>query len=84
MNSPVVGLRVASVIAGLVCLVQLGRLFLGFQVLIGSHPVPVWASGVAVIIAGALCAWFWKLSVAVSAEHPEIARARSDGTPAVS
>jgi hypothetical protein len=84
MNSPVLGLRVASVIAGLVCLVQLVRLFLRFQVMIGSHSVPVWASGVAVIIAGALCAWFWKLSVALSPSQPETTHAPTGGTPGVS
>ena len=50
MNSPVCGLRVASIIAGFGCLAHLVRLFLGFQVLIGNHPIPVWLSGAGVVV----------------------------------
>ncbi len=63
MNSRIVGLRVGSVIFGLACLGQLGRLLLRLNVSIGSHPVPLWMSGVAVIVLACLCAWLWKLSV---------------------
>ena len=64
MNSPVCGLRVASVIAGLGSLAHLARLFLHFQIMIGSHPVPVWLSGAGFVVLGLLSLWLWKLSLA--------------------
>lgn len=70
MNSPVCGLRVASIIAGFGCLAHLVRLFLGFQVLIGNHPIPVWLSGAGVVVLGALSGWLWKLSVPAKPAAP--------------
>jgi hypothetical protein len=70
MNSPACGLRLASIIAGLVSLAHLVRLFLGFQVLIGSHPIPVWLSGVGFIVMAALSFWLWKLSLAALSPEP--------------
>ena len=63
MNSPVCGLRVASVIMGLAALAHLVRLFLGFQVHLGSHPVPLWMSGAGFVVLGLLSFWFWKLTL---------------------
>lgn len=62
MNSRIVGLRVASVIFGLGFLGQLTRLIMGFRVCLGSHVIPVWYSGVAMVVAALLCWWFWRLS----------------------
>jgi hypothetical protein len=62
MNSPASGLRVASVITGLVSIAHLARLFLHFQILIGSHPVPMWLSGVAFVVFGLLSFWLCKLA----------------------
>jgi hypothetical protein len=70
MNSPVCGLRLASLIAGLVSLAHLARVFLGFQILIGSHPVPVWMSGGVFVVSGLLSFWLWKLSLPAKPAAP--------------
>ena len=62
LNSPVFGLRLVSVLAGLGSLAHLVRLFLGFQIVIGSHSIPVWLSGGALVVLGLVSYWFWKLS----------------------
>jgi len=62
MNSKTVGLRIAGVIFGLVCLAQLLRLLTRVEVLVATHPVPLWPNAVAFIIAGGLCYWMWRLS----------------------
>ena len=63
MNSQSLGLRVASIIFGLMCLVHIWRLlFAHFAVQIGSHELPIWGSGVAVIVTGGLSIWMWRLS----------------------
>jgi hypothetical protein len=62
MNSPMTGLRVASVIFGLVCLGQLARVVLHLEVVVAGHPIPMWASAVAALIAAVLCGWLGKLS----------------------
>jgi len=63
VNSQViVGLRVAAAVFGLVCLAQLLRLVTQAEVLVAGHRVPLWGSAVAVIIAGVLSFWLWKLS----------------------
>jgi hypothetical protein len=70
MNSPASGLRVASVITGLVSIAHLARLFLHFQILIGSHPVPVWMSGGVFVVSGLLSFWLWKLSLPAKPAAP--------------
>jgi hypothetical protein len=63
MNSQSLGLRIASLIFGLVCLVHLYRLFFShFTVQLGSHLLPVWGSGVAAVITGILSIWMWRAS----------------------
>lgn len=62
MNSQTVGLRVAAVIFGLVCLVQLLRLLTRVEVLVAGHTVPLWPNAVALVVAGGLSFWMWKLS----------------------
>ena len=62
MNSRSVGLRVASAVFGLVCIGQVARLALGLKVLVAGHTVPLWLSGVAVVVAALLCVWLWQLS----------------------
>ena len=63
MNSQItVGLRVAAAVFGLVFLAQLLRLVTQAEVLVAGHRVPLWGSAVAVIIAGVLSFWLWKLS----------------------
>jgi len=52
------------------------RLFLGSQILIGSHPIPVWMSGGGFVVLAALSFWLWKLSLlAKSPESPKPASA---------
>ncbi len=70
MNSPVCGLQVASVFAGLGSLAHLVRLLMQFQILIGSHPLPVWMSGAAFVVLGLLSLWLWKLSLAAKPATP--------------
>jgi hypothetical protein len=67
MNSQRTGLRVASFIFGLICLVHIWRLAMShFTVQLGSHQLPIWGSGVAVVVTGALSIWMWRLSSARS------------------
>ena len=70
LNSPVFGLRLVSVLAGLGSLAHLVRLFLGFQILIGSHALPLWFSGVALVVLGLVSFWFWKLSALAASYAP--------------
>lgn len=67
MNSPVIGLRVASVIFGLVCIGQLTRLLMQLEVMVAGRHVPMWCSGIAVVATAVLCVWLWKLSVPAKA-----------------
>jgi hypothetical protein len=61
-NRKNLGLRVATAIFGLVALVHLLRLFFGFQVVLGTWNVPLWVSGAAAVVAGALAIWLFRLS----------------------
>jgi hypothetical protein len=63
MNSPACGLRVASVIFGLVGLGHLLRILLKVQLVIGEYYVQRRWNLVAVIVCAALCIWLWRLSV---------------------
>ena len=62
MHSQILGLRVASLIFGLMCLAQLLRLAINPEVLFAGHQVPLWPSGLAVVILGGMSLWMWKLS----------------------
>jgi hypothetical protein len=70
MNSPVCGLQVAGVFAGLGSLAHLLRLLMQFQIHIGSHSLPVWASRIAFVVLGLLSFWLWKLSLAAKLAVP--------------
>jgi hypothetical protein len=61
MNSPIIGLRVASILFGVLCLLQIMRLVMRPEVLVAGHVMPLWPSVLAVIVLGALCAWLWTL-----------------------
>jgi len=63
MNSPVIALRVAGALFGLACLGQLLRLLMQLEIVVAGHHVPLWPSGLAVVLAGALCFWLLKLSM---------------------
>lgn len=48
---------VSGVIFGFMALAQLLRVVNQVSIQIGSVEIPVWASWVAVVVAGSLCAW---------------------------
>ena len=62
MNSPILGLRVASIIFGLMNLAQLLRLVIQPEVVVAGHQIPLWPSMLAFVIFGGLSIWLWKLS----------------------
>ena len=62
MNSQILGLRVAGIVFGLICLGQLLRLVIRPEVLIAGHQLPLWPSALAFLILGSLSLWMWKLS----------------------
>lgn len=62
MNSPQLGLRVASVLAGLIGVGHLLRLIASLSVTIGTLHIAPWVSAAGVVLAGLLCVWFWRLS----------------------
>ena len=63
MLSPRVGLMVASVVFGLFCLAQLTRLVVRPEILVAGHLMPLWPSIIAVLVAGFLCWWMWRLTM---------------------
>jgi hypothetical protein len=54
MNSQITGLRVASVVFGLMALAQLVRLVIRPEVFVAGHPLPLWPSVLGVIMLGGL------------------------------
>ena len=62
MNCPVVGLRVASVIFGLMGLAHLIRVILRLGLQVGSCFIGRRWSVVAFIVLVALCVWLWMLA----------------------
>ena len=62
MKTQIVGLRVASVIFGLITVAQVMRLVIRPEVLVAGHLMPLWPSALAVVILGSMCIWLWKLS----------------------
>jgi len=62
MNKPVVGLRVASILFGLMSLAQLARLLMRPEVLVNGYAMPLWPSIAAFLIMGLLSLWMWSLS----------------------
>jgi hypothetical protein len=62
MNPQILGLRVASIIFGLMALAQLVRLVIRPEVLVAGHPMPLWPSVLALVILGGLSIWMWKLA----------------------
>ena len=62
MGSQAAGLRVASVVFGLMALAQLARLLIRPDVLVAGYPVPLWPSALALVILGGLSLWMWKLA----------------------
>jgi hypothetical protein len=62
MNSPALGLRVASVVFGLMGLGHLIRIIAFANLQVGSCHIGRRWSVVAIIVLAALCAWLWMLA----------------------
>jgi len=58
MNKPFT--VVAVVVLSLVSLLQLLRLVLGWAITINGVAIPLWASGIAVVVAAGLAAMVWR------------------------
>ena len=64
MNSQRTGLRVASVIFGLVTVAHIVRLFRHSKISFSTHVIPMEVSWIGIIVFGLLCIWMWRLSSA--------------------
>ena len=63
MNSQAkTGLRVASVVFGLITVAQLLRLVTRAEVLVAGHALPLWPSALAILVFGGLSGWLWNLA----------------------
>ncbi len=62
MNSQITGLRVASVVFGLITIPQLVGLVVRPEVLVAGHLIPFWPSVLAIIIFGGLSILMWNLA----------------------
>jgi hypothetical protein len=62
MRAQITGLRVASIVFGLIAIGQLLRLVARPEVLVAGSPMPLWPSVLAFIIMGALSLWMWNLT----------------------
>jgi uncharacterized membrane protein len=76
MNSPTCGLRVASVVFGLICLGQLLRIITRLQVHVGEFFIHRWISAVVVVVTGLLCVWLWMLTSKTDQPKPDAAPAK--------
>ena len=55
-------LLTSGVIFGVVALVHVLRLALGWPAEIAGWSVPMWVSWIAIVVAGALCVWAFRLA----------------------
>lgn len=62
MKPQTLGLRVASIMFGLMSLAQLTRLIFNPEILIIGYRLPLWPSVLAFVILAALSIWMFKLS----------------------
>jgi hypothetical protein len=62
MASPVLGLRVASVVFALLSLGQLVRLIVQPRILVAGYEMPLWPSALALVVLAGLSYWMWKLA----------------------
>jgi type VI protein secretion system component VasK len=76
MNSPALGLRVASVIFGLMGLAHLIRIILSMGLQVGGWLVGRRWSVIAVIVLAALCVWLWMLASKAAKAKNEILPAK--------
>jgi hypothetical protein len=62
MRSQIAGLRVASIVFGLMAIAQLMRLITHPVVFVAGSPMPLWPSFVGFMIMGGLSLWMWMLT----------------------
>ena len=62
MNSPRIGLRVASVLFGIFAIGHLVRLINQARVTVGTLTIPMGVSWIALVVAAILCVWLWRLA----------------------
>ena len=62
MSRQSLGLRVASMVFGIVAAGHLLRLATGAEIVIAGWEVPVVVNLLGAVIAGGLCIWLWRLS----------------------
>lgn len=60
MNIHKLPLLVGGIIFSIMALFHLLRLFIGWNVILGTFAIPVWWSGIGLIIAGFLAFWMLK------------------------
>ena len=77
MNSQITGLRVASVIFGLIAIPQLVRLAIRPEVLVAGHLIPLWPSMLAIIIFGGLSISMW-IAFSNAYQSEQLSRLRLD------
>jgi len=51
---------IAALFFGFIAIVHVVRLITHFQVIVGSHTVPIWASGVGVVVFSIVSIALWK------------------------
>ena len=66
MRSQITGLRVASVVFGLMALAQLVRLITHPAMYVAGSQMPLWPSFLGFIIMGSLSFWMWHLAQSTS------------------
>jgi len=62
MQRQIFGLRVASVIFGLMSIAQLVRFIIRGRIVLGGHMLPFWPSALAFFVLAGLSIWLWSLS----------------------
>jgi hypothetical protein len=51
---------IAVVVFSLIAILQLTRFILGWEVSVNGVTIPLWLSGIAIVIAGGLAAMLWR------------------------
>ena len=54
-------IQITGAVFGVMALVHVVRLILNWPAQVGGWMVPIWISWVAILVAGALCAWAFRL-----------------------
>ncbi|HXM81229.1 MAG TPA: hypothetical protein VN929_04810 [Burkholderiales bacterium] len=54
--------QITGVIFGIVALTHVARLVFGWSAEVAGSAVPLWISWVAIVVAGALCIWAFRLA----------------------